>query len=45
MPVGSKMALIVFGSVILRVVTECFYDIIRSSLSIFAVSHAFDIIA
>ena len=36
--------LIVFGSVILRVVTERFYDIIRSPLSIFAVSHAFDII-
>ena len=45
MPVGSKMALIVFGSVILRVVMERFYDIIRSPLSIFVISHAFDIIA
>ena len=32
------------GGVNYMVVTECFYDIIRSPLSIFAVSHAFDII-
>ena len=47
MPAGTKMALIliIFGNVFLRVIAERFYDIIRSSFSIFAVSHAFDVIA
>lgn len=34
MPVESKMALIVFGNVILQVITKRFYDIIRTLFSI-----------
>ena len=40
-----RLALIVFGSVILQVIAERFYNIIRSPFSIFTVGHAFNIIA
>ena len=45
MPFESKTVLIISASVILRVITEGFYDIVRGSLSIFAVSYVFDVIA
>ena len=45
MAFGSKMALIVVANAILRVITEGFYDVVRGSLSIFAVSDVFDVIA
>lgn len=38
------LALIIFRSVIIQIITECFYDIIRSPFPIFAISYAFYII-
>lgn len=44
MTFGSKMALIILGSIIVRVIAKCFYNIIRNSVLIVTVGYIFNII-